>query len=324
MTKLACSGLVRENTGIGVVQRNLYPYLEREYGALTMSPVRDLGRSPLQRVRGLLNGFRWPADSFSIYLSAVPPLPLLVPGKVISIVHDLRWLRTRGYVSRRYRMWDLKRTVSRSDSLICISQRTYDDLVEIMPSAARKSTIAWLGPGLIPPNSFFSKASGNLLLVGGAAHKENELAARMLARAKPYWLKSVTGIGVSAEVQNTIQEAFGADFGCWLNNLSDEEVVAAYAEAEFFMLLGKDEGFGLPFIEALASGCQVIAHDQPLTRELFGTACTYLSDSAEQNAEVLTERPSISETTRREVVDRFSWQKFADAVIDKVRSSEAR
>jgi glycosyltransferase involved in cell wall biosynthesis len=220
-------------------------------------------------------------------------------------------------------MWDLKRTVSRSEALICISQRTYDDLVAKLPSAANKAAIAWLGPGLVPPNSFHSKASGNLLLVGGAAHKENESAARLLARLKPYWLKSITGIGVSIEVQTIIGDAFGADFGTWLNNVSNEKVVAAYGEAEFFMLLGKDEGFGLPFVEALASGCQVLAFDQPLTRELFGTACTYLSDSEEHNAEVLSERPTISEAIRREVVERFSWQKFADEVVAKVRSCEA-
>lgn len=323
MVDLACSGLARANTGIGVVQRNLYPYLEREYGPLKFSPVRDLGRTPWQRAVGLINGFRRPFGAHSVYISAVPPLPLALPGKVVSIVHDLRWLRTRGFLSRQYRTWDLKRTVSRSDNLICISQRTFDDLVAAVPSAAPKSVVAWLGPGLIPPNSFEPGASGRLLLIGGAAHKENESAAKLLAKLKPDWLVGITGIGVSNEVQAIIEDAFGATFGTWLKNVSDAEVVAAYRDSEFFMLLGKDEGFGLPYVEALASGCQVIAFDQPLTRELFGSACTYVSESEEENAKVLTERPAVPEPVRREAVDRFSWQNFANTVIAKVRSGEA-
>jgi glycosyltransferase involved in cell wall biosynthesis len=323
MADLACSGLARENTGIGVVQRNLYPHLEREFGPLRFSPVRDLGRTPWQRIVGLINGFRPPAAAHSVYVSAVPPLPLALPGKVISIVHDLRWLRTRGFLSRQYRMWDLKRTVSRSDYLVCISQRTYDDLVAALPVAARKAVVAWLGPGLIPPNSFDSAVSGRLLLIGGAAHKDNESAARLLAKVKPDWLTGITGIGVSNEVQSIIEEAFGPTFGTWLKNVTDDEVIAAYKDSEFFMLLGKDEGFGLPFVEALASGCQVIAFDQPLTRELFGPACTYLNGNDEGNARVLEKRPCVPEAVRRQLVERFSWKKFADTVIDKARSSEA-
>jgi glycosyltransferase involved in cell wall biosynthesis len=315
MAYVACSGLTRANTGIGVVQRALYPYLEHEFGSLAFSPVRDLGRSPLQRIRGLVAGFTPPSEAHTIYLSAVPPLPLMLRAPTVSIIHDLRWMRTRGPVSRLYRMWDLKRTVSKSASLICISQRTYDDLTIHFPHAAEKASVAWLGPGLIPPNSFVSKSSGTLLLVGGATHKENELSARLLAEARPKWLKAIVGIGVSTEVKSIIKDAFGAGFGTWLKNVSDEDVAAAYARSEFFMLLGKDEGFGLPFVEALASGCQVIAFDQPLTRELLGAACTYLSANHEANIQLLRDKPAVPELARQAVAKKFSWQNFADAII---------
>lgn len=320
MVDLACSGLARGNTGIGIVQRNLYPLLENEFGSISYSPVRDLGRTPWQRIMGLWNGFRPPLDDYGVYLSAVPPLPLALSGKVVSIIHDLRWLRTRGFVSRNYRLWDLKRTVSRSDSLICISQRTYDDLVSALPFAAEKCVVGWLGPGLTPPDSFVPTNSGRLLLIGGATHKQNEAAARLLARAKPEWLSGVTGIGVSSEVQTIIGDAFGASFGTWLDVASDAEVIAAYRDAEYFMLLSQDEGFGLPFVEALASGCQVIAFDQPLTRELFGPACIYMNNDDVENARILGQRPSIPESVRREVVGRFSWENFAATVIGAVRS----
>src|SRR4029453_4838143 len=104
----------------------------------------------------------------------------------------------------------------------------------------------------------------------------------------------------------------------WLQNVSDEEVIAAYRHAEYFMLLGKDEGFGLPFVEALASGCQVIAMDQPLTRELLGEACTYVEDSIESDASVLRKKPDVPGEIRQRVVSKFDWEHFSRGVRDRL------
>jgi hypothetical protein len=318
MNRLACSGLAISNTGIGVVQKYLYPLLEADFGNLIFSPRRDLGLAPTRRLLGLINGFRPPIGKYEVYLSVVPPLPFGLRGRVVSIVHDLRWMRTRGALGRRYRMWDLKRTISRSDAIICISQRTYNDLVTAVPEAEAIAHVSWLGPGLVPEGSFVNASSGNLLLVGGAAHKANEQAAALLADTKPAWLKSVTGIGVSQVVKDTIQSAFGEEFGTWLENVDDTSVVAAFREAEFFMLLGQDEGFGLPFVEALASGCQVIALDQPLTREIFGDSCTYLTGDSVRNGRVLQNRPDIPADLRLDAVERFAWTKFGNSVASQL------
>ncbi|WAJ32009.1 glycosyltransferase [Arthrobacter sp. FX8] len=188
-----------------------------------------------------------------------------------------------------------------------------------LPAAEGKATVAWLGPGLVQTTSLNPRDTGNLLLIGGAAHKENEAAAEMLARIKPLWLKSVTGIGVSTEVKAIIDREFGPDFGTWMSNVSDDEVLRAYRQAEFFMLLSQDEGFGLPFVEALASGCQVIALDQPLTRELLGDACTYVSRDHASDSLILAEKPAISVEARMSVVNRFSWSNFGDAVVGKLQ-----
>lgn len=50
---------------------------------------------------------------------------------------------------------------------------------------------------------------------------------------------------------------------------------AAYRKADLLVHTAEAEGFGLPLIEAMACGCQVIASDLPVLREVGGNAAIY-------------------------------------------------
>lgn len=318
---IGCSGFAKPATGIGVVQKALYSRLERDFGRLVKSPRRDIGESSLTRVVGLIKGLLPPVGGYDVYLSTTPPLPMALRRPTVAIVHDLRWQRTKGRLGRLYRQWDLYRTVRLSTRIICISERTRRDLVEMFPTAAPKSTVAWLGRGLLENVAMSDSGSGVLLLMGGAPHKRNEEAARLLASARPAWLRGIVGIGVSTTVQNIVDEAFGPTFAIWHKGLSDAEVVAEYENAEYFMLLSTDEGFGMPFVEGLAAGCQVIVRDHELVRELLGSACIYLTNDDKENRLRLQSEPQIDRATRQVALSRFSWDSFYNAVQSALISS---
>jgi glycosyltransferase involved in cell wall biosynthesis len=60
-----------------------------------------------------------------------------------------------------------------------------------------------------------------------------------------------------------------------LGSLSRQVLAAAYRWARLLVHTAEAEGFGLPLIEAMACGCQVIASDLPVLREVGGAAATY-------------------------------------------------
>jgi glycosyltransferase involved in cell wall biosynthesis len=60
-----------------------------------------------------------------------------------------------------------------------------------------------------------------------------------------------------------------------LGFLSRELLAAAYRRADLLVHTADAEGFGLPLIEAMACGCQVIASDIQVLREVGGTAAQY-------------------------------------------------
>lgn len=315
---LGCSGMARPGTGIGVVQNNLYSHLEKEFNGLVHSPRRDIGNALGQKLLGFAKGLIPPLARHNVYLSTTPPLPVLLRPPVVSVIHDLRWQRTKGYVGRMYRRWDLGRTIRRSASIICISDRTRRDLLEMFPGAANKTKVAWLGPGLMEGVPMSDSKSGRLLLIGGAPHKQNERAARLLANAHPSWLKGIVGIGVSREVQEIVDDAFGIGFGTWRKGITDTQIVEAYRDAQYYMLLGTDEGFGMPFVESLAAGCQVIASEHELARELLGDACVYLTENDEANCKALRTEPNVGLDIRKAALSRFSWKAFSETIREDI------
>jgi len=60
-----------------------------------------------------------------------------------------------------------------------------------------------------------------------------------------------------------------------LHFLSRDLLAAAYRRAGLLLHTAEAEGFGLPLIEAMACGCQVIASDLPVLREVGGAAASY-------------------------------------------------
>lgn len=306
--RIGCSGPVAERTGIGVVQKHLYAYLTEAGHQLIFSKRRDVGLSPAARMRGVARGLRPAGGPVDVYLSVVPPLPCGVRAPLLTVVHDLRWRRTRSKLGATYRAWDLRRTVRHSDALLCVSENTHRDLVEFDSRACGKALVQRLGPGLVPPGSFQQNDTGLVMMVGSAVHKRNELAAAALALARPPWVRGVIGVGVSEQVRATLANVFSCE---WFHSVSEQEMLELYRRAEFFLMLGTDEGFGLPFIEALSAGCQVIATDHALAREVIGGAGLLVTagDPKEVGKQLLSP-PSIPAGLRADHAKRFSWGVF--------------
>lgn len=318
--RLTVSGLVRDGSGIGVLQRYLYPELERMGVELDLLPTRDRGDAPLARALGLVAGAAT-VPRGDAFLSLVSPLPLRLPIPTVAYVHDVRWLRTRGRAARAYRQFDFQRTVRRAARVITISEAVAAELRELAPRYQEKLRVVYSGPGQVAPGGGWAqKTPGKVVLVGADRHKQNEAAVRALLLAMPGWASTIVGINLSDEVREMVSKHSAADRFEFHPRLSRADFIAEMGSAEFYLNIGTDEGFGLPYIEALALGCQVVVADQPLTRELLGNAAIYLSarDEAGLAAELADIAP-VPEDVRRKRAAAFSWEATARAVLSAIR-----
>jgi glycosyltransferase involved in cell wall biosynthesis len=66
--------------------------------------------------------------------------------------------------------------------------------------------------------------------------------------------------------------------------VSNDELIKLYREAALMVSLSHDEGFGIPVLEALYSGCQVLLSDIEVYREYFGEVALFTSPDDVQKA----------------------------------------
>jgi glycosyltransferase involved in cell wall biosynthesis len=104
----------------------------------------------------------------------------------------------------------------------------------------------------------------------------------------------------------------------WAGYVADDDLPALYGGADAFCYPSKYEGFGLPPLEAMASGCPVLCVRASSLPEVVGDAAVLLThddSTAWANAlEKMLSQPSIRERWRTRGLERaaqFSWQKTA-------------
>ena len=135
---------------------------------------------------------------------------------------------------------------------------------------------------------------------------------------KEMWLMIV---GVRGRVFKTIQVSREIERVCFLGYVDDETLAGLYANASLFLLPSQDEGFGLPALEAMASGTPVIVSDGGALPEVVGDAGMLFCLSDPNNLKstliaCLSDEGLRTELRRKglERAKQFSWQRTAEIV----------
>jgi len=237
-------------------------------------------------------------------------IPLGYGGRSVVTLHDLHFERdpsVMGLVDRLTFRAVVPRAARKADHVLAVSERTKRDAVELYGLAREKITVTPLAadPAFAPGDGTHD---GYLLFVGAVQPRKDPLAALDAAHAMGLPLVVVgpeKDKALAAELRRRGADVRGA--------VPKTELAELYRRAAAVLLLSRFEGFGIPVLEAMASGTPVVLSDDPALREVAGDAGAY-----GPVAEALADRDRYRAAGLARAAQ-FSWQRTAELTVGAYR-----
>jgi glycosyltransferase involved in cell wall biosynthesis len=199
-------------------------------------------------------------------------LALRCPCPAVVTIHDLSFERRPGLMPLKDRLvfrTVVPRSVRRAAKLLAVSERTRRDLVELYGVPSEKITVTPHGVDAV-----FSPGGGGrdyVLFVGAIQPRKDPLAAADAAREVGLPLVAVGPVKDRALARRLERE--GVELRGYVER---EELVRLYRGAACLLLPSRYEGFGLPVLEAMASGTPVVAVPEPAVEEVADGAAVFV------------------------------------------------
>ena len=251
-----------------------------------------LGSPPVERLVGPLDVFH-----FSDWM-----YPRQRSGIRSTIVHDLIPLRHPEWVhprTRRQNVAKYRHAARTCDVIVTISEFTADDIAERLGFPRERVVVAY--PGV---DQRFTPSPSSTELQGSEGY------VLMLAPGDPR--KNHAGLAAAMELVPELRLLAP-------ERISDDDLPGLYRDAAVFAYPSFFEGFGIPILEAMASGTPVVASSHPSLDEACGDAAVRVDpNSPESIAEgikrALHERETLV-AKGLEHVRTFTWRACGEAHI---------
>jgi glycosyltransferase involved in cell wall biosynthesis len=275
-------------------------------------------------------------EGYDLYHFTSQNMSFLVPKvqapAVVTCLDIIPYLYPERFMEKSWRFY-LYSGIKKAWGIIAISEATKADLIKYFGIQPEKVKVTYLGAGpeFVPRNKGEIRKKLSLpdgikiiLHVGTAAARKrvslliksfamvnsSDTIMLRLGRSTGDHLKLCEKLGVIKRVK-------------FIENVSREDLPLYYSAADLFVFPSSYEGFGLPPLEAMASGCPVLAANCSSIPEVTGDAAM-LQDSEDPNdwaasIDRILSDEKLYNRMRGEGLKRaqtFAWQKTADGTLE--------
>ncbi len=207
-------------------------------------------------------------------------LALFRNSPVVITVHDLQSIfRSRGIGMRLKKWLWVTGPLKRAKRIVAISENTRQEISQMLPEVSHKVSVI---PNPISSLFRFSPKKMNseipiILHVGTAAHKNLSKVVRAISGMEV----ELNILGVLSLEQEKLLKRTSIRYQSF-SGLSYEDVYQLYLSADIVSFPSDYEGFGMPIIEAQASGRPVLTSNNPSIRQIAGEGGALFVDSNER------------------------------------------
>lgn len=300
--------------------------LEGNAGSKWDVAFRGSGRLKLLLEKPWLE-YRWSKafnKGISLYHASYYRVPRSQPGvKLLVVDYDSIHERFPEYFRGTARMKEIKRRAfQQADLIVSISESSRQDVIRFYHVPEEKIKVLHLGI-----NEFFDVAPGTrpedsgrpyLLYVGSrVAYKNFEILVRAFETGLFPEL-DLRVVGGETPLESGRQ--LGGKCSIYWEAADDLRLRELYWDAQALVYPSRYEGFGLPPLEALASGCPVVAGDTPALREVLGSNAEFFCcDHSVELVAAVDRAMSWSGDKRRAAylhAKGFSWSRAASHLAE--------
>ncbi len=292
----------------------------------------------------------WSQIRLSMEMIGHKPDVLFVPSHLIPVIHPKNSVVTLHDLGFKhfpelyppeellYHNWGINYSVSRVKRIITDSEYTKKDLINTYTLEPDKIEVVYLGCDLekFKPSSKVHKKP-YIFFIGRLEEKKNVagmikafgILRRELRIKHQFILAGKPGFGYE-KIQQEIDK-LPADIKkdiIQLGYISEEEYIKKLQEADIFFFASFFEGFGLPIIEAMATGTPVVTSDRTSMPEIGGNAV--LTTNPKNPLEMAGALSKIihSDGLKKSLILRgrvrskiFTWEKTAEKTLAILKKS---
>ncbi|MHB1234430.1 MAG: glycosyltransferase family 4 protein [Microbacteriaceae bacterium] len=256
--------------------------------------------------------------------------------RLIVTLHDLIYYRNRTpprdlswFIRLLWRMyhlawWPQRLLLNRADAVVTVSETTRELIIRyhltrrpvvVVPNAvarqeapsrpeARTHDLVYMG-------SFMPYK--NVDVIAGALHLLPGYRLQLMSQIDPRERDRLTALAPAGSL-------------VFCDGASDEKYFRALQSAAALISASRDEGFGIPLIEAMSFGTPVVVSDIPIFREIGGEAASYFdADSPPALAAAVLGLEEPGEWAHRSALSleraaEFDWDTSARRLLDLIES----
>jgi len=318
-----------ENSGQGVYEFSnyLYTHLKRINKEIKMIQTGNSGNPFMALFNNIfVSFFKTCAKSSEIYHFMMPEVsfPCLFKRPSIVTIHDIIPLITeeRNKLFNIYFKFMMK-IAKKANHLIAISDSTKKDLIRILKVPESKISVIYEG---VDPKKFYpiKREKGKQFVIGylgGLGKRKNidyilDVAKKLEENEKIFF--KIAGRGPELDRLVKLKEKKNLKNVEFFGFVPDKELNKFYNSLDLFIFPSYYEGFGLPVVEAMASGIPIMVSNRGSLIEISKDSGILINPDDPKNAvaeiEKIVRNPKLQKELKIKSIKKakeFDWNKTA-------------